>query len=219
MDDGASAPLADRAKSPAFPSGAGGSAYDFDRELVALLPRLRAQALALTHNRADADDLVQDAVRNALAARGSFTPDGSLTPWLLRILRNRFISNRRRASEETGQAEDIAGAAAPPAPGAQEDALALGELRRAVGRLPAGQRVALVAVAVHGMRYEELAAATGCTTGTAKAHVFRARNKLHAALLGPGAAPRRSQHVRANRRRSGAPPVEECGLISGGGAT
>jgi RNA polymerase sigma-70 factor (ECF subfamily) len=166
------------------------SSLDFDRELVALLPRLRLQALALTRNRADADDLVQDAVRNALAARTSFAPGTDMAAWLYRILRNRFISKLRRAREVTGREADLA-AAALPVRGAQEDTLVLGELRSALGRLPAEQRVALVAVVVQGMSYHALAAATGCAVGTAKSRVFRARNALHAALLGPEAAPRR----------------------------
>ena len=43
--------------------------HDFHRELVALLPRLRAQALALTRDRSAAEDLVQDTVANALRGR------------------------------------------------------------------------------------------------------------------------------------------------------
>jgi RNA polymerase sigma-70 factor (ECF subfamily) len=118
--------------------GSGGAAgFDFDRKLIGLLPRLRVQALALTHNRADADDLVQEAVGNALGSRDRFTPGTNMAAWLYRILRNRFISNLRRAREATGREEDIATAATPPAPSAQEDRLALGELRRALGRLPA----------------------------------------------------------------------------------
>jgi RNA polymerase sigma-70 factor, ECF subfamily len=176
------------------------SSFDFDRELTALLPRLRLQALALTHKRSDADDLVQDAVRNALAARDRFTPGTDLAAWLYRILRNRFISIVRRAREATGREEDIA-ATARSGRGAQDDALVLGELRDALGRLPAEQRVALVAVVVQGMSYHALAAATGCAVGTAKSRVFRARNTLHAVLLGPDAAPRRPAPPCLSERR------------------
>src|SRR5688572_7984403 len=141
--------------------GGARGASDFERELIGSLPRLRVQALALTRNRSDADDLVQDVLRNALRAQGSFAPGTDLAAWLYRILRNRFMSVWRQAREETGRAEDVAagGAAAVAVGGAQEDALLLGELRRALGRLPADQRVALVAVAVQGMAYEQLAAA------------------------------------------------------------
>lgn len=40
---------------------------EFHSQLITLLPRLRVQALALTRNRAAAEDLVQDAVANSSA--------------------------------------------------------------------------------------------------------------------------------------------------------
>jgi RNA polymerase sigma factor (sigma-70 family) len=218
MDGGMSARVADRAQSPALPSGGGGSAFDFDRELVASLPRLRVQALALTQNRADADDLVQDAARNALAARCSFAPGTDMAAWLYRILRNRFVSILRRAREVTGREDDLA-AAAPAARGAQEDALVLGELRRALGRLPAEQRVALVVVVAQGMRYAELAAAAGCAVGTAKSRVCRVRDALHAMLPGPNAAPRRrSTSVPRAVGAARLPPRDGTLFDHGGGA-
>ena len=55
---------------------------------------------------------------------------------------------------------------------------------RAMTRLPADLRVALLMVVVHGMSYEALAEATGCAVGTAKSRVFRARRQLEAWLLG-----------------------------------
>ena len=74
---------------------------EFHGLLVALLPKLRVQALALTRNRAAAEDLVQDAVANALAAQDSFTPGTNFAAWMHRILRNRFISTLRKQRETT----------------------------------------------------------------------------------------------------------------------
>jgi RNA polymerase sigma-70 factor (ECF subfamily) len=65
-----------------------------------------------------------------------------------------------------------------------EDRLALKELGKAMNRLPADQREALVMVVVHGMSYEALAETTGCAVGTAKSRVFRARRQLESWLLG-----------------------------------
>ena len=65
-----------------------------------------------------------------------------------------------------------------------EDRLALKDLGKAMTRLPADQREALVMVVVHGMSYEALAEATGCAVGTAKSRVFRARRQLEAWLMG-----------------------------------
>src|SRR5918998_1795270 len=138
---------------------------DFHADLVAALPKLRIQALALTRNRAAADDLVQDAAMNALAAQGSFTPGTNFAGWMHRILRNRFISGVRKRRETT----DIDDA--PPASLAvqarHEDRLALQELQRALGGLPPEQREALFMVVLQGHSYEEVGEITGCAVGTA----------------------------------------------------
>jgi len=46
----------------------------FNEQVISILPKLRIQALALTRSRSAAEDLVQDAVCNALAAHASFIP-------------------------------------------------------------------------------------------------------------------------------------------------
>ncbi|WP_376087735.1 sigma-70 family RNA polymerase sigma factor [Roseomonas sp. CCTCC AB2023176] len=157
-------------------------AREFHALLVTTLPRLRVQALALTRNRADADDLVQAAVTSALAARDSFTPGTNFGAWMFRILRNRFISDVRRRRETT-ELDDVPSSAFA-RPGAQEDSLVMGELRKHMARLPAEQRTALVMVTVQGMSYEEVAAAMDCAVGTAKCRVFRARQTLQRWLTG-----------------------------------
>src|SRR5581483_6234600 len=145
----------------------------FHDQLVTILPKLRVQALALTRNRASAEDLVQDAVCNALAAQDSFIPGTNFAAWMHRILRNRFISNLRKRRDTT-DIEDVP-ASTFASDAAHEDRLALKELGKAMNRLPPDQREALVMVVVHGMSYEALAEATGCAVGTAKSRVFRAR--------------------------------------------
>jgi hypothetical protein len=69
------------------------------------------------------------------------------------------------------------------------------------------------------MRYAELAAATGCAVGTAKSRVFRARDALHAMLLGPDAAPRRrSTSVPRAVGAARLPPRDGTLFDHGGGA-
>jgi RNA polymerase sigma-70 factor, ECF subfamily len=155
---------------------------DFHGMLVALLPKLRVQALALTRNRAAADDLVQDAVANALSAQDSFTAGTNFAAWMHRILRNRFISTLRKQRETTDIDDLPMSALAVSAP--HEDRLVLKELSVALGRLPPDQREALFMVVLQGLSYEEVAAATKCAVGTAKSRVFRARRQLQAWLTG-----------------------------------
>ncbi|MFC0410371.1 sigma-70 family RNA polymerase sigma factor [Roseomonas elaeocarpi] len=156
--------------------------FNFHDLLTTTLPRLRVQALALTRNRSDADDLVQAAVTSALAARDSFTPGTNFGAWMFRILRNRFISDIRR-KRETADLDDVPSSAFA-RPGAQEDSLVMRELRIHMARLPAEQRTALVMVTVQGMSYEEVAKAMDCAVGTAKCRVFRARQTLQRWLTG-----------------------------------
>lgn len=160
---------------------------DFHGMLVGVLPRLRVHALSLTRNRAEADDLVQDAVALALRGRDKFEPGTNFSAWSHRIVRNRFLSlarQRHRRGDLDGAAEEAADRAGPP----HDDRLALKELARMLGRLPAALREALVLVAVQGRSYEEAAAAQGCAVGTAKSRVFRARHLLRLWLMGEPAA-------------------------------
>lgn len=166
----------------AKPTHAVSTAAEFHGQLVALLPKLRVQALALTRNRAAAEDLVQDAVANALAAKDSFTPGTNFAAWMHRILRNRFISTLRK-QRETTDIDDLPMSAFAVS-GAHEDRLVLKELSRALGKLPSDQREALFMVVLQGLSYEEVAQATGCAVGTAKSRVFRARRQLQTWLAG-----------------------------------
>lgn len=154
----------------------------FDDQVIAILPKLRIQALTLTRNKVAADDLVQDAVYNALSARASFIPGTNFSAWMHRIVRNRFISNLRK-HRTTADIDDVPEAALATV-AAHEDRLALKELGRAMTRLPRNQQEALLMVVVHGMSYTALAVATGCAEGTAKSRVFRARRQLEAWMLG-----------------------------------
>ena len=148
----------------------------FHDRVLAILPKLRIQALALTRNRSAAERLVQEAVCSALRAQASFVPGTNFPAWMHRILRNRFISDlrKRRDTADIADVPEVAFATN----AAHEDGVALKELGRAMMRLPADQREALLMVVVHGMGYEAVAEAAGCAVGTAKSRVFRACRQL-----------------------------------------
>jgi RNA polymerase sigma-70 factor (ECF subfamily) len=150
---------------------------DFHEQLVAIVPKLQAQALGLTRQRAAAEDLVQDALCNALAASETFTPGSNFAGWMKRIVYNRFISNLRslRPTVDVAYLPESFLATG----GAQEACLALNELGVAMQRLPAAQLEALVMITLHGLNYEQLAEQLGCAVGTAKSRVHRARQQLH----------------------------------------
>ena len=127
----------------------------FNHEAMPLLDQLYGGALRMTRNPQDAEDLVQETYLKAYKNFGSFTPGTNFAAWMHRILRNRFISNLRKRRDTTDIDDVPASAFASDAP--HEDRLALKELGKAMTRLPADQREALVMVVVHGMSYEALA--------------------------------------------------------------
>lgn len=193
----------------ATPQHATLSEADFHALLLSSLPALRQQALALTRRRADADDLLQNAVSNALAARASFEAGTNFKGWMYRILRNRFFSDIRRRRETVPMEDAPADAFA--RPGGQEDNLAIGELRRNLARLPADHRVALLAITVQGMSYEEASEQFGVAVGTLKCRVFRARKQLQAWLLGetPAIAGNTARKTKITGFASTSPSINE----------
>jgi len=165
-------------------------ALDFHDLLIQHLPVLRQQAMALTRNRADAEDLLQTSVASALTAKQSFELGTNFRAWMGSIIRNRFLSNCRRR-RETVSIDD-----APPSmlsrSGGQEENLAMAELRHHMARLSAQQRLLLLWISVEGRSYEEVSQQTGVPVGTLKARVSRTRKQLRVWILGEEDAPRRA---------------------------
>lgn len=79
----------------------------FGRDLAALGPRLKAYARSLTRGAEGADDLVQDTLVRAWAARAGFAEGTNLRAWTFTILRNLFLNQRRRARFE-GEYDELA---------------------------------------------------------------------------------------------------------------
>ncbi|QHL90441.1 sigma-70 family RNA polymerase sigma factor [Sphingomonas changnyeongensis] len=192
------APLLARAFAPGYGEGlpdplarllarlsAGGPAADlaFERELTALIPRLRAHARSLTRDAAAAEDLAQDSLMRAWAARDRFEPGSNLRAWLFMIQRNLFLTQRRR-DKFAGAWDDAQAERLLVARPEQEAAIALREAGAAMAALPPAQREALLLVAACGYGYDEAAQAAGSRVGTMKSRVFRARAAMEAMLDG-----------------------------------
>jgi RNA polymerase sigma-70 factor (ECF subfamily) len=152
----------------------------FTDELVALLPRLRRFARALTRSAGAADDLVQDACERALANAHAFTPGSRLDSWLFKILQNRWLDQCRSAAARAplvpiDEAFDLEGA-----DGRRdgEARLTLRALAGALDELPPEQRLVLVAVCVDGLSYKEAAELLEVPIGTVMSRLARARLRL-----------------------------------------
>ncbi len=165
---------------------------DFRKQLVGVIPHLRAFARSLCKDPTQADDLAQEALAKAWKARDSFEPGTSLKAWTFMILRNQFYSEKRRSwrnapldaevAENTLLANDN-----PTAP------MELLELRAALNKLPDDQREALILVGAGGMAYEEAAQVCQVAVGTIKSRVSRARRALET-LLNEAVTRKPSEH-------------------------
>ncbi|MFX9688534.1 sigma factor, partial [Acinetobacter baumannii] len=69
---------------------------DFKRLLAEVIPHLRAFGRSLSGNRDLADDLVQDTLMRAWAARDRFHAGTNMRAWTFIILRNLYLSQMRR---------------------------------------------------------------------------------------------------------------------------
>jgi RNA polymerase sigma-70 factor (ECF subfamily) len=158
---------------------------DFRKDLLGLIPFLRAFSRSLCGDRELADDLAQEALAKAWQSRDTFRAGSNLKAWLFTILRNQFYSDRRRAWRQAPW-DDAAAERMPVARGEQIWAVQLSDTARALRGLPAEQREALILVGAGGFSYEDAARISNCAVGTVKSRVARARKALSAALEGNG---------------------------------
>ena len=166
---------------------------EFKIQLAAVIPHLRAFGRSLSGSRDLADDLVQETLLKAWAARKRFQAGTNMRAWTFIILRNLFLSQMRRARFK-GEWDDVTAAKILSAPASQDKHIELGDMQRALLHLPQPQREALILVGAGGFAYEEAADICGCAVGTIKSRVARGRVALEALLTG-GKLPSRRQHV------------------------
>ena len=169
------------AHTPAPPKPDSADDGAFKRELVTLIPHLRAFARTLTGDPTAADDLAQDAMMKAWDARASYQLGTNMKAWTFMILRNQFYSEKRRSWRQS-QLDQEAAERTLVAVDDPESPLALDELRQAMNTLPEEQREALILVGAGGFAYEEAAEICQCAVGTVKSRVSRARKALLATL-------------------------------------
>lgn len=140
------------------------------------IPGLRRLARVLVKRPEGVDDLVQETLMRAIAARDQFTLGTNLRAWLFTILRHARLAEARRAARSPIRAAPAL--PDPPVSGGQEERQAVRDLIAAFQRLPPIQRQALWLVVVEGLDYEEAAAAQGVPQGTLRSRLSRAREAL-----------------------------------------
>lgn len=172
-------------------------ADQFQPLLVAVLPAAYGYALRLTRNRADAEDLVQDAALRAFKAIDSFDAGTNFKAWIFRILTRCFWANHRRRqrrpntvdfddtpdlylyarSAEHGlqwQGEDPARALI--------DRLGTERVADAIGQLPEEYGVVCTLYFMEDFAYHEIADVLEVPVGTVRSRLHRGRKMLQKAL-------------------------------------
>ena len=152
----------------------------FERDLLALLPRLRRFAQSLARDPADGDDLCQAAIERALKARGQWQAGTRLDSWMYRIMRNCWIDEARARTRrgQTFVAEDAGLGVGNDGHTRTEMAVELGNVGRAMAKLPDEQREVIALVLVEGFAYKEAAEILEIPIGTLTSRLCRGRDAL-----------------------------------------
>lgn len=132
-----------------------------------------------------AEDVAQDAFLRVHRGLPHFRGESSLATWIYRIVSNVAFEARGREHFQDRSLDDDQPVVVP---GARDRAFCDLELRdrldKAMARLPEHYRLLVHGHYVTGVKYEDLAAATGLPIGTVKTHLFRAKRLLREALEG-----------------------------------
>ena len=161
----------------------------FEREVLPHADRLFRLAMWFERNRADAEDVVQETMIQALRSFHRFQPGTNCRAWLTTILQ-RIVSNRRRAKGRSIVVSDPDDRIAqtvpfvPPVPQDLTDELVLGSLRR----LPTAFQEVILLCDVEDLSYKEAAEALAIPIGTVMSRLHRGRAQLRAELVAADAA-------------------------------
>jgi RNA polymerase sigma-70 factor (ECF subfamily) len=153
--------------------------------------------MALSRDRAVAEDLVQETYVRALAAHRRAEPDQNLRGWLFTILHNIWLNQVRGRRllpiDETSRPAAVVWLKPPADPEVELERGRLREaLRRAIAALPDGYRETVVLRFIEGFSYQEIASIMGCPIGTVMSRLARGRALLRRLLT---LAPPRSREA------------------------
>ncbi len=141
-----------------------------------------------------AEDLTQETFSRVARGLPRFRGDSKLTTWLYRIATNTFLDHRRRLKTRTTEIpeldldmlDDVSSDLEDPAPKLPDRLLDDSEMGRCVREFVDGlhdeQRAVIVLHDLEGFKNREIAEILGCSLGTVKIRVHRARQELRDVL-------------------------------------
>jgi RNA polymerase sigma factor (sigma-70 family) len=150
------------------------------------IPALRRYARLLTGDATRADDLVQDTLERACVKWSLWQPGGTLRAWLMTLMHNVYLNQRRDFRHDDGAApiEELDEPAHEPLARLPERL----DLEQALARLSPPLREVLLLVAVEEYTYAEAAQILAIPVGTVMSRLHRAREQLRGALDAPAPA-------------------------------
>lgn len=160
---------------------------EFEKMVLEHLDMLYRVALRFCRRPDRAEDLVQDTCYRAIRSRESFDLQaGGIRPWLVRILRNTFLSGLEHEARQPKGVDDstleLAKSAPVPRPEKMNTPAAWDnmdqELVRALDDLPEEFRSVMILWALEDLSYQEIADSLEIPIGTVMSRLHRARNKL-----------------------------------------
>ena len=166
----------------ATPTAAPSDATDFTTALLALRRVLYQRALFLTQDRAAADDLAQATVERALVSRERFRLGTNLRGWLLLMMRNLFIDDRRRAVFHGGSVDEDCPCPAPDWTPGPIELLSDQDVKEASDRLGKDQREIFTLAYIERLSYREIGQRLGISQNATGGRLLRARSRMRALL-------------------------------------
>src|SRR5580700_418185 len=160
----------------------------FEQLAMPHFDRLYNFACWLTHDRQEAEDLVQETYAKALKGFSSFQPGTNFRAWIYRILRNAFLTSRTGLKATATVPLDLDGEEeALPTDKETPESILLQRsdsqlVQQALQQLPVAYREILLLCEVEEMSYQEISAALVIPMGTVMSRLSRARRALHGGL-------------------------------------
>ena len=153
-----------------------------------LIASLYNHACWLAQDAVEAEDLVQETLAKALRAFDSFEPGTNFKAWILRILRNTFLTSRTAiANARTVFLEDQSEVIDAPDPGLTPEAALIrlsdqAVVQQALEQLAPHLREVILLCDLEELKYREIAAILDVPIGTVMSRLARARRSLREIL-------------------------------------
>lgn len=173
----------DEALLAAYATGDARAAFVLTQRLA---PRVFGHALRLTGNRADAEDITQEALLRLWRLAPDWRPgEAKISTWLYRVTGNLCI-DRARARKPSVALDAVAEPAddAPHATARLQDTARMAALQAALADLPERQRQAVVLRHIEGLGNPEIARIMDMNVEAVESLTARGKRALSAALAG-----------------------------------